>query len=292
MGPRDVDGLVALYGRLSADDLHRRFFSALRPSRTFLDHWARLSERGGFGLVAVLASGGGADEVVADAGYAPLPNGNAELAITVAPGWRGWLGPYVLDVLVGEAARRGVPNLEAEILATNGSMLALVRGRGHAVMGHPDWTIVRVVIGTSQRTPSWPPRHDRPRLLVEGAGTRWAGEEPARTAGYDVITCPGPGRDRRRCPLLNGGRCPLVDGADAVVVVVQPGPDPLGAALAGRHADTDTATPVMVEIVQPGATPPAAPATTRVFNGCTPSAAVIAAIDDALQRRPHAGTAP
>ena len=65
--------------------------------------------------------------VVAEAGYSMLHNANGELAMVVAREWRGWLGPYLLDVVAEIAAARGVPNLEAEVLAADRQMLALLR---------------------------------------------------------------------------------------------------------------------------------------------------------------------
>ena len=47
---------------------------------------------------------GAEDRLVAEAGYALLPDGNGEFALTVAAGWRGWLGPYLLDAIVTAAA--------------------------------------------------------------------------------------------------------------------------------------------------------------------------------------------
>jgi RimJ/RimL family protein N-acetyltransferase len=284
LGPEHVDGLDALYNGLSDDDRHRRFFSSFRPSRAFLDRWSRLSERGGGGLVAIVtepATGG--EQLVAEAGFAPLPDGNAELALTVAAEWRGWLGSYLLDALVEQAAAAGIRTLEAEVLVANGPMLGLLRGRGAAIAGHPDWTTLRLIVGTGPRVPDWPATHPRPRLLVEGAGSRWAGEEAAIAAGYDVVTCPGPGRRRGRCPVLAGGSCSRVDGADAVRVVVRNEPEPLGAAL--RDGLNRGATPPVVVDWQPPAVGPTdVKAGIAVFRGCTPSAALVAALDEARNR--------
>ena len=147
----DVPGLARLYGELSPDDLRRRFFSVYHPSTEFLTRVAR-GDDGRVGLVAVVPDG----RIVAEADYAPLADGDAEFAIVVAPDWRGWLGPYLLDALVDEAAERGVPNLEAEILVENRPMLALVRARGYAMLDGTDYSVVRVTIGTSSDTPTWP----------------------------------------------------------------------------------------------------------------------------------------
>ena len=227
----DVDGLLALYGDLSAEDCHARFFSGYRPTRAFLERWVRRNDEGGLVLVGEAADGA----IVADVGYVLLPNGDGEFAISVAPHWRGWLGAYLLDLLAEEAAARGVPNLEAQILTTNRPMRALISRRGHAVTGHDGWSVVDVVIGTRGTVPSWPGARDRPRLLVEGAGGHWHAEEEAKKAGYQVVTCPGPAaREGRPCPLLSGGSCPLVDGADALVVAL-PTSDPRAAALLAAH---------------------------------------------------------
>jgi ribosomal protein S18 acetylase RimI-like enzyme len=216
----DVPGLARLYGELSPDDLRRRFFSVYHPSTEFLTRVAR-GDDGRIGLVAVVPDG----RIVAEADYAPLVDGDAEFAIVVAPDWRGWLGPYLLDALVDEAAERGVPNLQAEILVENRPMLALVRARGYAMLDGTDYSVVRVTIGTSSDTPTWPRgpgARERPRVLVESPGGRWRHEQAARDAGFDVVVCPGPARGTKpHCPILAGEPCPLAGGADAVVYALR-----------------------------------------------------------------------
>jgi ribosomal protein S18 acetylase RimI-like enzyme len=216
----DVPGLARLYGELSPDDLRRRFFSVYHPSSEFLTRVAS-GDDGRIGLVAVVPDG----RIVAEADYAPLDDGDAEFAIVVAPDWRGWLGPYLLDALVDEASERGVPNLQAEILVENRPMLGLVRARGYAMLDGTDYSVVRVTIGTSSETPTWPRGPDgreRPRVLVESPGGRWRHEQAARDAGFDVVICPGPARGpKAHCPLLAHEPCPLASGADAVVYALR-----------------------------------------------------------------------
>lgn len=248
VAPADVDGLVALYAGLDLDDTYRRFFSVFRPRRAFFEQMATTAERGGFGLVATVTDGDAAGaEVVAEAGYTRLPDGDGELAITVARPWRGWLGPYLLDALLDAAAQREVPNLQAEVLVTNGPMLALVRSRGYATVDHPDGTVVRVAMGTAGRTPTWPGPHDRTRVLVEAPGGRWHAEDAARAAGVQVVVCPGPGADGSRCPALHGHPCPLAAGADAIVVS-HPLRDERWAALPAGHDQVHPGVPVCVEL--------------------------------------------
>ena len=161
---RDVDGLEALYDGLDDDARHRRFFSLYRPDRAFFERMAAVDDRGGAGLVATVVDPGGSERLVGEAGYELLPNGHGELAITVERCWRGWLGPVLLDALVDAAAARGVPNLEADVLVTNGPMLAMLRSRGYATMPNHDWSVIRAVIGTSGPRPAQPYPERLPRL--------------------------------------------------------------------------------------------------------------------------------
>ncbi len=84
----------------------------------------------------------------------------------------------------------------------------------------------------------------RPRLLIED-GRPAAGVSDFslfRDAGFDVAFCSGPEGARGDCPLLHGGRCMLVDGADVVLHGLDPG---LGVAAAIR--DQRPELPVVVE---------------------------------------------
>jgi GNAT superfamily N-acetyltransferase len=104
------EGLDPLFQGLSDEDWHHRLFNLRRPARKFLEQMTRAADEGGYRLVAAVS--GPEDALVAEAGYAILPDGDGEFALTVAPGWRGWrLGRYLLDAIVAAAAGRGVPNL-------------------------------------------------------------------------------------------------------------------------------------------------------------------------------------
>jgi hypothetical protein len=143
----DIEGLDALFEGLSDEDRYRRFFGFSHPGRRFLEQMTRAQEEGGCRLVAVVS--GPQNKLVAEAGYALLPDGNGEFALTVAAGWRGWLGPYLLDALVAAASARGMPNLQADILLENVQMLALVASRGYVTLDRES-SQVRVAIGAAQ----------------------------------------------------------------------------------------------------------------------------------------------
>jgi RimJ/RimL family protein N-acetyltransferase len=245
--PADVDGLVRLYDGLDLDDRYRRFFAVFRPQRPFFEAMANLADHGGFGVVAVVTEATG-DEgtIVGEANYCALPDGDGELALTVAKSWRGWLGPYLLDALLEAAAANGIPNLEAEVLAENRPMLALLRSRGYATMDHPDWTVVRMIISSADRVPTWPGPHDRPRVLVEVGGGRWRAEEAAREAGLQVVACSGPAGRRWPCPAVAGGTCPLAAGAD-VIIISHPADEEPWASLCEAHRRAHPSVPVYVE---------------------------------------------
>lgn len=248
---RDADGLSALYAGLDNESLYRRFFSIFRPGRSFLEGVVSVGERGGAGLVATVTEDEIGARIVAEAGYVLLPNGNGELAITVDRAWRGWLGPYLLDALLDVAVARGVPNLEADILLTNGPMLALFRSRGYAAIPNRDWTVVRAMIGAGSSMPTWPVAHDRLRLLVEGAGGHWHAADTAKAAGLEVLGCPGPGGRRARCPALAGEPCPLAASADAIVISSPPSTDSWST-LRTAHPRLHPGVPICVELALRG----------------------------------------
>jgi hypothetical protein len=241
--PQDDAGLAEFYDGLDAGDRYLRFFCAYRPPLEFIQGLANPGTREAR-VVAELVEPSGR-RLVAEAGYSLLADGNGELAMVVARDWRGWLGPYLLDLVVDLAAANRVPNLEAEVLAMDTTMLALLRARGCAFLGHDGWNEYHMIVGTGREGPSWPTRHDRPRVLVETPGGRWPLEESAEATGMQVITCGGPGQNPS-CPVLNGRECALVACADAIVVRTRPG-DPTWETLARSHSASHPDIPVIVE---------------------------------------------
>lgn len=240
--PTDAPALGELYDDLSPDDRIRRFFSAFRPPEALLDRWATVGERGGARLVAETDDG----EIVGEAGYELLDDGDGELDITVARRARGWVGPYLLDALIDLAGERGVPNLEAEVLLANRQMLALARARGYVALAHDEPCVVRLAIGTTEHPAAWPGPARGPRVLVVGRSSRWSGEEVARGVGLEVLVWPVDD------PLAVAGSKPgssLLSGADAVVIVA-----PAGAAVSsGFGAELHRRFPGLACFVQPAA---------------------------------------
>lgn len=152
--PSDGEALRQLFEGLSPEDRYRRFFNAYHPPLKFCVEQASVLATGGRRLIAVLHTG--TDErLIAEAGYSLLPSGAGEVSVTVATGWRGWLGPFLLDALAQQAARAGVARLEADVLAENRPMLTLLRSRGADVTGHDGFSQVRLTFPTEH--PGRPP---------------------------------------------------------------------------------------------------------------------------------------
>jgi RimJ/RimL family protein N-acetyltransferase len=222
LGREDAAALATLYAELDADDRYRRFFSAFSPPPDFIERMATVADRGGFGLVALIAEGDATPTVVGEAGYSLLPNGDGELGITVADRWRGWLGPYLLDALRDAAAARGVPNLEADVLVTNGPMLAIARARGHVLMDRPDWAVMRILIGSASPTPTWPRGHDP---LAAGADAIVVQNWPDDSSSGELVAAhrrlhPGvPVCIEARGAPLEGDDVPTIPHGDETAVV-------------------------------------------------------------------------
>ncbi len=220
----EAELIYEFYQALSVDDRRRRFFSAFSPPLKWCHDWATVGERGGHGLIAVVHDG---DHrlVVGEAGYAVRHDGDGDLAVAVAPAWRGWLGSYLVELLAQHAAAHGIDNLQADVLLENRPMLSILRRRGSINLEQGGGT-VRLTIGTVGFVPSWPPKATGHKLLVATPGGRWSGSDAANKAGCVTAVCSGPsGRTRGGCPVLSGEHCSLADNADAIVILLDPDDD-------------------------------------------------------------------
>ena len=137
----------------------------------------------------------------------------------------------------------------------------------------------------------WEERRGRERVLVENPdhAQLWAYAEILHEAGYDVATCAGEhpeGHDR--CPLIESGRCGLVQGADVVVSTCSMQRGDTLLAVLGEQGST----PIVFEAPQPdferyehlaeSATLIPAPVTKR---------ALLDAVAEARSRSEHSGEA-
>jgi hypothetical protein len=107
-------------------------------------------------------------------------------------------------------------------------------------------------------------------------------ERVLRESGYAVSVCAGPASRRSGCPLVEAGRCGLVDGADLIVHALDPGDvanRAVVSALVRDHPDI----PIVVEANLTGDEVPGT--TTRVRFPMSR-----AALLDALQRPDEAAS--
>ncbi|HUP73929.1 MAG TPA: hypothetical protein VM282_12890 [Acidimicrobiales bacterium] len=278
----DVDRMIEFYRGLPLEDRYLRFFTGGLPPRTHFERVVDVASHGGVALVVEVVNG--AAQFIGDACYVPQSDGDGELAVTIDPGWRGWLGPYLLDCLLEAAAANGVKTLRAEILVRNRPMLALVRARGCVTVGDDDLSKVRVALGTSSRTPSWPARDSRRRILVESSNPRWRSGITAAAPTVDVMVCSGPPSGyRERCPVLAGQPCPLAAEADAIVVA-RCADDDLGRDLIDAHRQSNAQIPLLIEVAAApadAALPPGSRALPRSLSDADAAAAVLHAIREA-----------
>lgn len=214
----DAPELERLYRTLTQDELVKRFFAGGCPDRRFFERWASLEQSGGLCLVAELTTHGNGTEIIGEAGYSPLADGDVELGIAVRHDHRGWTGAWLLDALFRHAEDRGFDNIQATIRTDNRPMMRLAAGHGCAFLGHPDWGTVHVTMGTHGEVPSWPPNSAGTRVLIESDRSRWPAEDALLRAGATVAICTSTAHPEHDCPLLAGERCPLVDGADVIIV--------------------------------------------------------------------------
>lgn len=136
----DLAAVQAFVRALSVESRARRFFS---PVRELPRNLARALTEGDpkqhFVLIEAASTPGapllGFGQVALSA-LSPL---DGEMAVVVADAWqRRGLGQRLLGRLHEDALALGLQRLEAEVLADNRPMLALMRGAGYRLMPHPE----------------------------------------------------------------------------------------------------------------------------------------------------------
>lgn len=112
--------------------------------------------------------------------------------------------------------------------------------------------------------------------------------------GYGVRVCEGPDR-RHACPLLDGGTCGLVNGADVVVNLLQHGPEPEARQVLGALSDERRPPAIVAELSRPelarrdrSGDPGFHRDRVSVVHSPMTSATLLAALDDALRHRHRA----
>jgi acyl-CoA hydrolase/GNAT superfamily N-acetyltransferase len=152
----DEDALQDLFYGLSEESAYQRFLGHRRPpSREELLQLVDTSFDGNTALVATVASDCG-DELIALARYDVAPStGMAEVSLVVSDPWQGrGVGTALFQRLAKVARARGVAGLTADVLPTNGPMLALFSECGYPVESVLDRGVCRVKVVFSHGAPA------------------------------------------------------------------------------------------------------------------------------------------
>lgn len=147
--PADDSGLLELYAALTPESRYRRFFTAgSSKSRGDARRLAAAGRRSDHVFVAV------ADNPARIVAVAQLAG--TETALTVRDDYQGvGLGGVLLTMLLQTARTRGVPSVEATVLADNARVLRLLR-RHHAALGSAEGGVLTATMTTD------PAGHDQP----------------------------------------------------------------------------------------------------------------------------------
>lgn len=116
----------------------------------------------------------------------------------------------------------------------------------------------------------------RPRILIEDDSPALAISDFSAfgQAGFDVAYCSGPRHDATACPLLAGGSCPVVAGADVVLHGLDPR---LGVATEIRRRHPGTPVLLVQRLRDGGILPSAPPGCKTLPPGCSIAGQVEAA---------------
>ena len=145
---QDEDGMRAALGRLSADARYARFMMPMRePPPAMLAAATRPRPAHDLALVAVSGEDGLEPEIVAGARYVGAPGSDScEFAVTVVDDWRGQgLARRLLEMLIAQAAARGMRRMEGYVLAANTPMRRLAVSLGFIDRQCEDDATLRVV---------------------------------------------------------------------------------------------------------------------------------------------------
>jgi len=221
----DVTGLRALYRRLPPAEWVSHLGVCDGHDRGYARRAATVGHRGGRGIVAQVSPEA---EVVGEAHYELIRRAEdasgrvGEMFLILDPEWRDRLGRRLFDALCDDAAAHGVVDLEVTVMRSDTWLRTLLDRRAHVVLPtDDDWLSARVVVAADGGTPVWSAAPGR-RVLVVSPDGRWHATAAARSAAMDVMICAGPSGSTSHCPMDEGLPCPLVAGADVVIVSYPP----------------------------------------------------------------------
>jgi GNAT superfamily N-acetyltransferase len=128
--PGDIEALIAFHAGLSPQTIHRRFFNEHQTLSTReAEHFCVVDYRERFAVVALVGTA-----IIGVARYERHDTNMAEVAFVVTDAYQGHgLGPLLLRHLVAAAREVGIDTFDADTLADNGPMLAVVQHSGFPI---------------------------------------------------------------------------------------------------------------------------------------------------------------
>ena len=144
--PDDADGFRAALEQVSAEALHSRFFSAIRPTQAMIERAVRTHAERERALVAVADEAGAATIVGGGRCISGEDRQSGEFAVMISDGWRGvGLASGIMRALIQDARARGLKRMEGYVLTENRSMLGLARRLGFEVGASEEGPSVKLV---------------------------------------------------------------------------------------------------------------------------------------------------
>jgi RimJ/RimL family protein N-acetyltransferase len=147
--PMDEPKLTELFYSLSQETLYKRFQRVTkRIPHEERQYYLDIDYQDNMAIVLETCDPQREPEIVAVAQYFREPaTGYADVGFLVRDGWQGkGLGRIQLDEIVRLARARGVAGLTADVLATNGAMLALFRRTGLSVQSETQDGVCRLTM--------------------------------------------------------------------------------------------------------------------------------------------------
>jgi acetyl coenzyme A synthetase (ADP forming)-like protein len=147
MRPADEASLCALLNSLSEESRWLRFYCLQNSAGLAAEAHREANLEQAFGLIACSGDG---ERVVGHAFYVAIDEQRAEVAFTIANDFQGrGLGTILLGQLAEVAAANGIKVFEAEVVASNHSMLHVFRGSGFPIEVNAHAGQLHVVFPTS-----------------------------------------------------------------------------------------------------------------------------------------------
>jgi RimJ/RimL family protein N-acetyltransferase len=145
--PDDRDDFVAAAGRVSADSLHRRFFTVKRAfSENEISFFVNVDFVDHVALVAVLSEDS-RPTIVGGTRYVIVTPGTAEVAFAILDQYqRQGIGTVLMRHLGKIALDAGLSELTAEVLPENTAMLKVFGDSGFALATKADPGVVHVTL--------------------------------------------------------------------------------------------------------------------------------------------------